>query len=86
MKRISVAAVLAALLAAGLWRCSNGDGAAGPGPGLGPGPSGFTCEGKTTCGQMASCNEALFYLENCPGVQIDGDSDGVPCEAQWCGH
>ncbi|WP_085961298.1 excalibur calcium-binding domain-containing protein [Cupriavidus basilensis] len=23
---------------------------------------------------------ARFYLRNCPGVKIDGDHDGIPCE------
>jgi len=45
---------------------------------------GFVCEGKTRCSHMTSCNEAKFYLANCPNVQIDGDRDGVPCEMQWC--
>lgn len=46
----------------------------------------FQCEGKTRCSQMSSCGEARFYLNHCPGTQMDGDGDGVPCEAQWCGH
>jgi hypothetical protein len=46
----------------------------------------FTCEGKTRCSQMHSCEEATFYLAHCPGVEIDGDHDGVPCENQLCGH
>lgn len=46
--------------------------------------SAFKCEGKKFCGQMTSCEEAKFYLKNCPGVEIDGDGDGVPCEKQWC--
>ena len=46
--------------------------------------SAFKCEGKTTCSQMTSCDEAKFYLNNCPGVTIDGDGDGIPCERQWC--
>ncbi|WP_230030025.1 excalibur calcium-binding domain-containing protein [Massilia sp. Bi118] len=33
---------------------------------------------------MKSCNEAKYFLEHCPGVKMDGDHDGVPCEAQWC--
>ena len=45
----------------------------------------FTCEGKTRCREMRSCAEATFYLAHCPGVKIDGDNDGVPCESQWCG-
>jgi cold shock CspA family protein len=46
--------------------------------------SSFKCEGKKFCTQMTSCEEAKFYLRNCPGVQIDGDGDGIPCESQWC--
>ncbi len=46
----------------------------------------FACEGKTHCSQMSSCDEAMFYLHNCPGSVTDGDGDGRPCEDQWCGH
>jgi hypothetical protein len=44
----------------------------------------FKCDGRTRCSQMTSCEEAMFFLENCPGVEMDGDHDGVPCESQWC--
>ncbi|MEJ8838233.1 excalibur calcium-binding domain-containing protein [Ramlibacter sp. AN1133] len=44
----------------------------------------FTCDGRTLCSQMHSCEEATFFLRNCPGVQMDGNNDGVPCEKQWC--
>ena len=40
----------------------------------------FQCQGKQHCSQMTSCEEARFYLRNCPGVKIDGDHDGIPCE------
>ena len=46
----------------------------------------YSCTGKTQCTEMKSCNEAKFYLKNCPNVQIDGDGDGIPCEDQLCGH
>ena len=46
----------------------------------------YTCEGKTTCGQMRTCGEAQYYLSNCPDVTLDGDFDGIPCEEQLCGH
>lgn len=49
-------------------------------------PSEFRCEGKTRCSQMSSCEEATFYLENCSGVELDGDRDDIPCESQHCGH
>lgn len=45
----------------------------------------FSCEGKQRCPEMQSCDEAVFYLHNCPDVAIDGDLDGIPCEQQWCG-
>jgi Excalibur calcium-binding domain len=44
----------------------------------------YKCEGKIYCSQMTSCEEATFYLKNCPNVKIDGDGDGIPCESQWC--
>lgn len=47
-------------------------------------PPKFQCEGKIYCSQMSSCAEAMFYLHNCPGVKIDGNRDGIPCERQWC--
>ena len=46
----------------------------------------FKCEGKTRCNQMTSCDEAMYYLNHCPGTVTDGDGDGRPCEDQWCGH
>lgn len=42
------------------------------------------CDGRTSCGQMTSCKEAKYFLQNCPGVKMDGNHDGVPCEQQWC--
>lgn len=43
------------------------------------------CDGRTHCTQMTSCEEATWFLKNCPGVEMDGNHDGVPCEQQWCG-
>jgi len=42
---------------------------------------GFTCVGKTKCGQMTSCAEAYFYLNQCGLTRLDGDKDGSPCES-----
>lgn len=44
----------------------------------------FRCDGRIHCSQMRSCQEAKFFLKNCPGVKMDGDKDGTPCEQQWC--
>jgi hypothetical protein len=53
---------------------------------VGTKPEKFSCTGKTKCNEMSSCEEAMFYLKNCPNVEIDGDGDGVPCEQQFCGN
>jgi hypothetical protein len=41
---------------------------------------GFTCAGKRYCREMASCEEAKFYLTQCGVGSLDGNKDGVPCE------
>jgi micrococcal nuclease len=43
------------------------------------------CDGRLYCSQMKSCDEAKWFLKNCPGVKMDGNRDGLPCEKQWCG-
>jgi len=43
----------------------------------------FTCDGRTHCSQMHSYEEAVFFLRNCPSTEMDGDSDGRPCEKQF---
>jgi len=40
-----------------------------------------SCGQKRTCKQMISCDEAKFYLVKCGLSTLDGDGDGVPCEA-----
>ncbi|MFM6991749.1 MAG: excalibur calcium-binding domain-containing protein, partial [Rhodoferax sp.] len=44
----------------------------------------FQCDGRRYCQQMTSCAEAKYFLSHCPGVKMDGDGDGIPCEEQWC--
>lgn len=46
--------------------------------------SGFSCDGRQHCSQMKSCEEAKYFLANCPAVKMDGDKNGTPCEQQWC--
>jgi cold shock CspA family protein len=56
-------------------------------PATAPAPeaaSPYRCDGRIHCSQMSSCEEAKFFLKNCPGTKMDGDHDGVPCETQWC--
>lgn len=38
----------------------------------------YTCAGKNRCDQMTSCEEAMLYLQNCPGMMMDGNEDGIP--------
>jgi hypothetical protein len=44
----------------------------------------FSCDGRTRCTQMTSCEEATYFIQHCPNTTMDGDHDGVPCEQQWC--
>lgn len=50
-----------------------------------PAPAGFKCSCSKTCGNMASCDEAYFQLNNCGCSKRDGDGDGVPCESMCPG-
>lgn len=45
------------------------------------GSSAWQCGAKRYCGQMTSCDEARFYLTQCGVRSLDGDGDGIPCEA-----
>lgn len=50
----------------------------------GPPSAADRCDGRTHCSQMTSCAEAKYFLSHCPGVRMDGDGNGIPCEKQWC--
>ena len=39
------------------------------------------CGNKRFCRQMNSCEEARAFLSQCGLDRLDGDKDGVPCEA-----
>lgn len=45
----------------------------------------FSCDGRTTCGQMNSREEAEWFSKNCPNTTMDGDNDGNVCEndSRW---
>lgn len=58
--------------------------APGPASSKLPAARAFRCDGRLHCSQMTSCSEARLFLKHCPGVKMDGDGDGVPCEQQWC--
>lgn len=47
-------------------------------------PARIKCDGRKYCSQMTSCSEAKSFLQQCPGTEMDGDDDGIPCESQWC--
>jgi endonuclease YncB( thermonuclease family) len=46
-----------------------------------PTPNAFECDAKTYCSEMVSCDEAKYHLKSCGLTRLDGDGDGVPCEA-----
>ncbi|WP_407293493.1 thermonuclease family protein [Stutzerimonas zhaodongensis] len=41
----------------------------------------FNCNVIKSCKMMSGCAEARFQLRQCGNPRIDGDGDGVPCEA-----
>jgi len=38
----------------------------------------YRCDGRVHCSDMKSYEEAVFFINNCPGTKMDGD--GEPCE------
>jgi endonuclease YncB( thermonuclease family) len=40
-----------------------------------------SCSYKPYCKQIEECNDAEFYLKQCGLSRLDGDNDGIPCEA-----
>ena len=40
-----------------------------------------TCGSKRYCGEMSSCEEAMYFLNSCGLSRLDGDGDGIPCES-----
>jgi endonuclease YncB( thermonuclease family) len=73
-----------------VWRRNGGRAAAAapaapaqirtPAPPQANAAAGFVCGAKRVCGQMTSCAEAQFHLNQCGLSRLDGDRDGVPCE------
>ena len=47
-------------------------------------PAFFTCDGRNQCSQMTSCEEARYFLKNCPGLSTEENREGASCEKQWC--
>jgi Excalibur calcium-binding domain len=46
-----------------------------------PGGDKRTCGSKRTCKQMSNCEEATFYLKQCGVSKLDGNADGIACNA-----
>jgi cold shock CspA family protein len=49
-----------------------------------PATGSYHCDGRKRCTQMTSCEEAKFFLANCPDVEMDANFNGIPCEQMWC--
>ncbi|MCB1386156.1 MAG: excalibur calcium-binding domain-containing protein [Nitratireductor sp.] len=41
----------------------------------------FSCEPRKSCGQMLTCDEAYYHLQQCGNSQLDGNGDGIPCNS-----
>jgi endonuclease YncB( thermonuclease family) len=63
-----------------IWRKTRGNSATGKPLPTSPLPA-VECSEKSSCQEMNSCEEAIAYLHQCGLKNIDGDNDGIPCEA-----
>ena len=48
------------------------------------GVSFFTCDGRNTCKQMTSCEEAKYFIKTCPGFNSGVFGEEANCEQHWC--
>ena len=62
------------------WRRGDRDAAATV-PTVTSNDSPWSCSDKPYCGDMTSCAQAYFHLEQCGLQRLDRDKDGVPCES-----
>lgn len=44
----------------------------------------YSCSPAKTCGEMKSCQEAYYHLNQCKNSTLDTDHDGIPCENTVC--
>jgi predicted negative regulator of RcsB-dependent stress response len=49
-----------------------------------PGVSFFSCDGRSSCRQMTSCEEAKYFVRTCPGFETGVFGEEASCEKQWC--
>lgn len=63
------------------WRRAKRNGTLTVNPAASAPAATFQCGTKQYCRQMASCDEAKFFLKQCGVTTLDGNNDGVPCEA-----
>ena len=44
----------------------------------------FTCDSRSSCAQMTSCEEVRFFVKNCPAVNLGASGESPSCLKQWC--
>jgi micrococcal nuclease len=44
----------------------------------------YQCNCEKSCDDTLTCDEARYLLNECGCINIDGDSDGIPCERGPC--
>jgi endonuclease YncB( thermonuclease family) len=62
------------------WRFRHRAGSAASEPRRSPENDALQCGAKRRCAEMASCEEARFYLIRCGVKTLDRDGDSIPCE------
>lgn len=44
----------------------------------------FTCDARTSCAQMTSCEEVKYFQKNCPALAWEASGESPSCRTQWC--
>lgn len=44
----------------------------------------FTCDLRSSCAQMTSCEEVKYFQKNCPGLAWEASGESPSCRSQWC--
>jgi len=48
--------------------------------------SNIGCSQRKNCSELASCEEALYYLNVCGDGRLDHNNSGIPCEESACSY
>ena len=44
----------------------------------------YTCDSRSSCAQMTSCEEVRYFVKHCPAVNLGASGESPSCMKQWC--